>query len=878
MPLVSVIVPVYNAEGFVGQTIESALRQTYRNLEIIIVDDGSTDRTHAVIQSLAAADSRIRVILQQNSGVARARNRGLAEARGEFVAPLDADDLWDPAKIECQVRRMLDAGDQAGMAYCWWVWIDERGEVLDRSPGWEFEGHTLEMLLQVNFTGSASVPLYRRHCLEAVGGYDENLEKQGGRGCEDWDVALKVAGRYEVTVVPQLLVGYRRLPNSMSSHCEVMWKSQQLLIAGLREREPNVNPDVLQQSNDQFALYIAGVLFRSGEYLRSCAWALRAWRSGLLFRVLPYVLLVFAKRLRFGDRQSSQTMVPGMSLGGAIPKPLIPYDRIYRTHVPESRPPTGLAAWLRSPVWQTVLLILSFLFIAALHMDNDGLWFQGDSPRHAANGLFWWDVIAARAAHLADFTLRYYARYPIINPILYPPLFYIFEGLAFRVFGPSPYVAKVLILALAAMAGLYTMAWARRWLGPGAGWAGAFLAFVPGIVIWSNAVMLNIPALALDLACLYHWRRWLVSGGWKQLLISICFAVAAVSTYYQAGIAIIIGLGWALLSQQGGRFNRHIRLALAATAVAVAVSVAVFAERAPLLVARHLPAVKVLKNFKTWTFYPASLPGLVGPILLALGLIGLTLGLLNARWRKEAQMIAAWIVTAIAVFAFLPARDPRYILIVAPAFVLAAAMGAACLWRPLSMIAPQGQAALLLAGLALSGWQASRLQIPKEAGFPAVASYLTEHAPNGTVLYDGYNDGLFGFYFRAFDPRYQRRLVLGQQLFYHFGPGGDFNWVETLKATTSQDVVDILRSHSGCTWIAIEVGPHSEDAEGQRVLRRAVAGPPFTLESSFPINPPKADRVDVYHLDGEIQPVSTIDLRFNSYANRIFQGVSPITR
>jgi Glycosyl transferase family 2/Dolichyl-phosphate-mannose-protein mannosyltransferase len=877
-PLVSVIVPVYNAEGFVGQTVESALRQTYRNLEIIIVDDGSTDRTHEVIQSFAATDSRIRVILQQNSGVARARNRGLAEARGEFIAPLDADDLWDPVKIECQVRRMQDAGDQTGMTYCWWVWIDERGVLLDRSPRWEFEGNTLEMLLKVNFTGNASVPLYRRDCLNSVGGYDENLERQGARGCEDWDVALKVAGRFQVAVVPQLLVGYRRLPDSMSSQCEVMWKSQQLLIAGLREREPEMNPQALRQSNDQFALYIAGVLFRSGEYFRAFGWALRAWRSGLLFQVLPYVIVILAKRLRSGGHQQPQIMLPGMSLGSGIPQPLIPYDRIYNAQSQGSRPREALAAWLRSPAWQSAALILSFLFIAALHLDNDGLWFQGDSPRHAANGLFWWDVLAAKPAHLADFALRYYARYPTINPIAYPPLFYILEGLAFRVFGPSTYVAKGLILAMAMMAGFYTMAWARRWLGSRAGWVGAFLALVPGIVLWSNAVMLNVPGVALGLACLYHWRRSLESGGQRQLLISAGFGAAAVLTYYPAGIAIAICLGWALLFQRGNLTSRRARYGLLATVVCVAVLGAGAAAVAPVLVARHLPVISKFRDFNTWIFYPASLRTLVGPWLLALGLIGLALGLRDTIWRKEAKFIAAWIATAIVVFLFLPATDARYILIVAPAFVLAAAIGAASLLRPLSVISPLWQAGILLAGLTVAGWQASRLQIPKDAGFRTVASYLSEHAPNDAVLYDGYHDGLFGFYFRALDPQYQRRLVLGQQLFYHYGPVGTFHWVATMNATSTQDVVDILRSRSGCSWVAIEVGSRSEEAEGQRLLRKAVSGPPFTRVNSFPLIASNAERIDLYRLDGEIRPVSTIDLQFTSYTNRTFNGVAPITR
>jgi glycosyltransferase involved in cell wall biosynthesis len=328
--LVSVILPVYNGEAFIGNTLESALRQTYRNLEVIVIDDGSTDRTLPIIEARAARDARVKIIRQTNAGVARARNRGLQAARGEFVAPLDADDLWDPAKIEQQVARMFEAGEETGLVYCWWVWIDGKGVVVDRSPRWRFEGAALGMLLQVNYTGNASVPLYRRACLEQSGGYDEKLGQQNGRGCEDWDVALKVAQRYRVAVVPALLVGYRRRPDSMSAACDTMWRSHTLVTCGLREREPSLSAASFQRSADQFALYLAGVSFWSGAYFRAFRWGLRAWRSGLAFQVLPHILRVFAKRLVLRGYNHKTIMVPDLCLDACrIPEPLIPYDRIY---------------------------------------------------------------------------------------------------------------------------------------------------------------------------------------------------------------------------------------------------------------------------------------------------------------------------------------------------------------------------------------------------------------------------------------------------------------------------------------------------------------------------------------------------------------------
>jgi hypothetical protein len=565
-PLVSVIIPVYNGELLIGQTIDSALRQTYQNMEIIVVDDASTDRTPELVEAYTARDSRVRLIRQPHSGVARARNRALAEARGEFIAPLDADDLWEPNKIAMQVARMLQAAD-AGMVYSWWVWIDTKGAVLDRSPGWLIEGEaTLPTLLQVNYTGNASVPLYRRRCMEEVGGYDEDLVKKGAQGCEDWDLALKVAARYPVAVVPAILTGYRRAQGRMSMNHEAMLRSQTLVAEGVRGRVP-LSPSVFQRSADQFALYIAGGQFWSGAYLRALWWTLRSWQSGLLFAVLPYLLRVLCGRLLGRRGVAGQVMTPGLPLDSTrIPGPLIPYDRIYARLMPQppskcteptpSEPrdyPAALAVndrvttWLQSPFWQGVAIVIALLTITLPHFQNDGLWFGGDAPRHAANGLFWWDLLELRPASPMDFARSYYARYPAINPVAYPPLFYILEGLGFHLFGPSPLVPKFLVFLFAAAAALYTMAWARRWLGSATGWVGAFVVFIPGIVGMTNSVMLNVPSTALVVGALYHFRRWSDDGSQKQLSASILSASAAALTYYQGGIAVCVCLVWAFL-------------------------------------------------------------------------------------------------------------------------------------------------------------------------------------------------------------------------------------------------------------------------------------------------------------------------------------------
>jgi glycosyltransferase involved in cell wall biosynthesis len=332
-PLVSVILPVYNGAEFLGSALESALSQTYRHLEIIAIDDGSTDGSPAVLDLYALRDSRIRVLTQANGGVARARNRGIAEAHGNFIAPLDADDLWEPTKIDRQMQRMLAAGNETGFVYSWWVWIDASGSVLDRSPRWMFEGPTFESLLQINFTGNASVPLFRRHCVEEAGGYNEQLAATGAGGCEDWELVLRVAERYEAAVVPEILLGYRRLPGSMSTACDTMWRSQQRVVQAMRELRPDLNALVPRRAAHQFALYLAGLCFWSGNLVAAFRWGLRSG-CRLPFLVAPHVIRMLLNRNR--RKPALQTMRPGVALDTQrTPEPLLPYDRIRTLRSPE---------------------------------------------------------------------------------------------------------------------------------------------------------------------------------------------------------------------------------------------------------------------------------------------------------------------------------------------------------------------------------------------------------------------------------------------------------------------------------------------------------------------------------------------------------------
>lgn len=287
-PLVSVIIPAYNAEAYVRQTLESALAQTYEHLEVLVIDDGSGDGTADIVREVAAEDGRVRLFQQANGGVASARNHGIEHARGEYIAPLDADDLFYPQKLEAQVTRMEAGGEGVGMVYCWWTSMDQSGRVFGGSSPWRIEGDVYEQLLYVNFIGNASVPLYRRSVLEHVGGYDESLRARGGQGCEDWELSLRVAEDYEVGLAAGYHAAYRGVPGSMSAGCNTMAASYRLVMNDVKQRRPELPDHLFQWSEGNFYSYLAGQAYGGGRHAEAIKWIVRAVKADPWVLLAPY--------------------------------------------------------------------------------------------------------------------------------------------------------------------------------------------------------------------------------------------------------------------------------------------------------------------------------------------------------------------------------------------------------------------------------------------------------------------------------------------------------------------------------------------------------------------------------------------------------------
>jgi len=275
-PLVSVIIPAYNAEAFIRQTLESVLSQTYKNIEVLVVDDGSKDRTPEIVQSFAQKDERVRLLQQSNAGVAAARNLAIANSTGEFIAPIDADDIWYPQNIEKQVQCMLRAEPSVGLVYAWSAYIDEQGLLTGGHKISREEGEVYIPLVRGNFIGNTSAALIRRTCFEQIGGFNSQLRAQNAQGCEDWDLYLRIAERYEFRVVPEFLVGYRQVMGSMSCNYAAMAKSHQLTMADAQQRNTNTPDIIYRWSRSSYCLYLAHQSQRCGHYGSYFFWTYQA--------------------------------------------------------------------------------------------------------------------------------------------------------------------------------------------------------------------------------------------------------------------------------------------------------------------------------------------------------------------------------------------------------------------------------------------------------------------------------------------------------------------------------------------------------------------------------------------------------------------------
>jgi glycosyltransferase involved in cell wall biosynthesis len=234
-PKVTVVIPAYNMEPYLERTLLSAIRQTYRPLEILVIDDGSTDRTREIADRFASNHAGVRVISVANGGVAAARNLGIELAESLYVAFLDADDLWAPTKIERQVASLAEHGHSREWAatYAFYRLIDTGDRVVGNGPPSNDRGDFFDDHLLWNPLGNGSNLLVRRDAALAAGGFNPEYAKAGVGGCEDLEFQLKLLRRHKMELVREYLVGYRLHSGQMSADTMAMRLSRLAVIQKL---------------------------------------------------------------------------------------------------------------------------------------------------------------------------------------------------------------------------------------------------------------------------------------------------------------------------------------------------------------------------------------------------------------------------------------------------------------------------------------------------------------------------------------------------------------------------------------------------------------------------------------------------------------------
>ena len=293
-PLVSVIIPAYNASEFIERTLTSVLNQTYENIEVIVVDDGSTDSTPEIVQRFVTIDPRIIFLHQTNAGVAAARNYAIAESKGDFIAPIDADDIWHRTNVEKQLQ-VLVGSDDVGMVYSWSIDIDESDYLTGGARIFPYHGNIYPAMLLQNVIGHASACMIRRSCLEQVGSpyYKTSFLAQKAQGCEDWDLYLRIAENYQVELVPELLVGYRQVHGSMSRQTEQMARSRALALQPIERQFPKVYRCVSQWCVSMAHMNTARQYFKQHHHTDALAAFNKALQADPLLTLTTYSRLTF---------------------------------------------------------------------------------------------------------------------------------------------------------------------------------------------------------------------------------------------------------------------------------------------------------------------------------------------------------------------------------------------------------------------------------------------------------------------------------------------------------------------------------------------------------------------------------------------------------
>jgi len=300
-PLVSVIIPTYNRAHLLGRSIQSVLEQTYRNIEVIVVDDASTDDTQEILGSIK--DNRVRYIRHnRNRGQAAARNTGIRASIGKYIAFQDSDDQWLPEKLMKQITFFEKTSAALGVVYTgfWRVRNGEKTYIPSKKIK-EKEGNINKQILRGNFIGTP-VTVIKKEYLKKTGLFDETLP------ClEDWEFFIRLSEHCEFKYVPEALVISHATPNSVSSK----------QVAHMEAKKYILEKHYEEISKDKYILAlhnysIGSSLCEIGQITEGRKWLFRAWKlDPLCIRFTVALILSFLGKTMYAKGQMIKRRIFG---------------------------------------------------------------------------------------------------------------------------------------------------------------------------------------------------------------------------------------------------------------------------------------------------------------------------------------------------------------------------------------------------------------------------------------------------------------------------------------------------------------------------------------------------------------------------------------
>ena len=478
-------------------------------------------------------------------------------------------------------------------------------------------------------------------------------------------------------------------------------------------------------------------------------------------------------------------------------------------------------ALLKSPALHLLLLTLALGAVHAATWRASEPFFNNDETRHAMTGVFFRDALCdfpGSVRHPREYAEGYYLRYPALGLLVWPPLFYMIEGLIFSIFGPSFAVGRMLVAGFMLLMFVYAYRFGRLTEGRAGGlFVAGFTGLSPVIFTLSQRVMLEVPALALGLVAVVHFEKHLRDRRSCDALLACSFAAFCALTRFDGvfllpyfALRIASTRNWSLLKSRAVVWPM-----LAALLLTLPYYLVTYLEYGAGLSAGASDGFTVEPRgplqWKNWVFYPRAIPELIGPIATAFVLAGAILALASPRAFGPALALLAAVYFTFSPLAELDARHGIYWV---PALGIAAWRGID-LFRCYSRWGALVYAALLAAGM-VHDTQSQAFRYVR--GYDTAAACVVERNPAGRPIFvDGELTGSFIFHVRLHDPDRRQTVLRGDKLIYSMLSDPSANYEQ--HAATEAEVIALLQDYDP-EWIVVEDPPATfHDVPGAALLR-----------------------------------------------------------